>query len=114
MPAKTHQQKRAEDAAAVARAVAEIVADVSGRATEDVEQSCPLARYGLSDLALIQVQDLLDEEFGERTVGLDFDAPGFAEVVTVGDLIAFVCEQLGLDLPGPGSAVEPQPGGQGR
>jgi acyl carrier protein len=46
-------------------------------------------------LALIELVETLEEEFGERTVGFTIDDDDLADLVTVGDAVDYVVARLG-------------------
>ena len=94
MPAETHIRGRGGDTRSVAEVVFEVVAEVTGRHVADVSEDDALAELGITGLVLLDVVESVEEELGERTVGLDVEDEDLEGARTVGDLVAVISEGL--------------------
>ena len=94
MPAETHIRGRGGDTRSVAEVVFEVVAEVTGRHIGEVSEDDALAELGITGLVLLDVVESVEEELGERTVGLDVQDEDLEAAQTVGDLAAVISEGL--------------------
>lgn len=96
MPAETHLEQDALGPDAVFRVLRERLAEI----LEIDEESITLDSSFTSDLeadslALIELVEALEEEFGERTVGFSIDDEDLADLHTVRDAVDYVVARLG-------------------
>ena len=94
MPAETHVQRGGGDTRDVAAVVYEVVAEAAGSDIAALSDADTLDALGVSGLVLIDVIETLEEELGERTVGLDVDDADLEAAATLGDLVAVVSAGL--------------------
>ena len=98
MPAETHMSgeplSRDEVFAEVCDRVAELLDAPEGSVTATTRFVDDL---GAADAALIDVVTAIEEEFGERNVGIALDDEQILELVTVGDLFEVLAVSLGVE-----------------
>ncbi len=95
MPAETHIRGRGGDTRSVAEVVFEVLAEVTGRPIADISEDDGLGDLGITGLVLLDVVESVEEELGERTVGLDVEDEELTGARTVGDLCTVISEGLG-------------------
>lgn len=87
MPAETHSSRDGDGAGLdVTVIVREAIADVVAVDADGLAPSTLLADLGVEGLVLLDVVELVEEELGERTVGLAIGDDDLADLRTVGDL----------------------------
>lgn len=74
--------------------VYEVVAEATGRPVDSLSDRDALTELGLSGLVLIDAVEVVIEELGERTVGLEIDDDELAAASTLGELVALISDGL--------------------
>lgn len=99
MPAETHMSgepmTRAELLSEVCARVGELCGAPEGAVTPDARF---VEDLGFDDATLIDVVTAIEEEFGERNVGIALDDEQIVELVTVGELFEVLAPNLGVDV----------------
>ncbi len=95
MPAETHTHRNPIDRDAVVAIVIERTADVAGVDPEEVGESTTFADLGLDTLGILELAEAIEDELGERTVGLQIDDDDLVELVSVGETVDYVLRRLG-------------------
>lgn len=96
MPAETHVRGRGGgDTRSVAEVVLGVVAEVTGCEPAELSTDDPLVERGVTGLVLIDVIEAVEEELGDRTVGIEVDDEELGSAATVGDLVDLIAEGLG-------------------
>ena len=85
---------RGGDTRDVGQVVYEIVAEATGSAVSDLADGDRLDDLGVTGLVLLDVVETVEEELGERTLGVSIDDDALAAVQTLGELVALVREGL--------------------
>lgn len=94
MPAETHSHRGPVEAAEVERLVRERLAEILDVDPEQVTPGNDLrADLHADDYALLQLAEAVEDELGERTVGIRID-DDLAELVTVADVVDCVVALL--------------------
>lgn len=98
MPAETHSHDgRPPDRREVADLVVDQLAELLGRDPDDVRPELRLrADLDADDLTLLDLVETVEQELGERTVGVRLSDDEIVEIVTVTDLVDCICEHLGV------------------
>ena len=99
MPAETHSHHGRElDRREVAELVVDQLAGLLGRDVDDIRPELRLgADLDADDLTLLDLVEVLEQELGERTVGIRLTDDELVEIVTVTDLVDCICEHLGVE-----------------
>jgi acyl carrier protein len=87
MPAETHRSRGGADRDDLLALVREAAATLVDADPDDVSASTALADLGIEGLVLLDLVELLEEELGERTIGLSVDDDELADLRTVGDVV---------------------------
>ncbi len=95
MPAETHTHRNPIDRDAVVAIVIERTADVAGVDPEEVSESTSFADLRLDTLGILELAEAIEDELGERTVGLQIDDDDLVELVSVGETVDYVLRRLG-------------------
>lgn len=115
MPAETHRTLGSVGRPEVAELVRERLAEVLDVDPGGVHGGATLRDdLGADDLALLDLLDGLEEDLGERTVGLAVDPEELHELATVADLVDSVVAALDApagDVSDPASPHAPARGG---
>ena len=92
MPAETHSHgSAAHDPAVVGALVVDRLAELLGRDIDDVRPEARLRDdLDADDLALLDLFDAIEDELGERTVGIRLEDDDLSELVTVADVVEYV------------------------
>lgn len=98
MPAETHSHHGRElDRRDVLELVIDQLADLLGRDIDDIRPELRLrADLDADDLTLLDLVEALEQELGERMVGVRLSDDELVEIVTVTDLVDCICEHLGV------------------
>ena len=100
MPAETHMSgepmSRDEALTEICERIAELVDAPAGSVTA---ASRFVEDLGADDAAIIDVVNTIEEEFGERNVGLILDDEQILELATVGELFDVLAPALGIEAP---------------
>lgn len=95
MPAETHSHGAIPSPDEIADLVVERLAEMLGRDPDDVRPELRLREdLDADDLVVLDLVEAVEQELGERTVGLRLDDDTLAEIATVGDTIRCVCEHV--------------------
>jgi acyl carrier protein len=98
MPAETHMLgepvSRDEVFAEICERIAELLDAPEGSVTAATRFGADL---GADDAALIDVVTAIEEEFGERNVGIALDDEQILELATVGELFEVLAPSLGVE-----------------
>jgi acyl carrier protein len=98
VPAETHSHGPRPERREVADLVADRLAELLGRDPDDIRPELRLRDdLDADDLVVLDLVEAVEQELGERMVGLTLDDDALAELVTVGDTIDCVCEHLGVE-----------------
>lgn len=96
MPAETHTHHARLDRAAVLDLVRERLGEILEIDPSTIDESASYQDDLHADsIALIELVDALEEEFGERTVGFHFDDDDLEDLQTVRDTVDYVVARLG-------------------
>jgi acyl carrier protein len=99
-PAETHSHRAPVDRDEVARIVCEQLAEILERDPDDVVLDARLREdLDVDDYALIDLVEAVEDELGERSVGLRIDDDDLNELVTVRDAVECVCARLESEQP---------------
>ncbi len=92
MPAETHSHGASGfDSVAVGALVVDRLAELLGRDIDDVRPEARLRDdLDADDLALLDLFDTIEDELGERTVGIQLEDDDLGELVTVADVVEYV------------------------
>ena len=92
MPAETHSHgSAAHDPVVVGALVVDRLAELLGRDIDDVRPKARLRDdLDADDLALLDLFDAIEDELGERTVGIRLEDDDLSELVTVADVVEYV------------------------
>src|SRR3954452_72621 len=94
-PAETHSHRTPIDRDEVARIVCEQLAEILERDPDDVVLDARLREdLDVDDYALIDLVEAVEDELGERSIGLHIDDDDLAELVTVRDAVECVYARL--------------------
>jgi acyl carrier protein len=97
VPAETHSHGRRLERGEVAELVVDRLADLLGRDADDIRPELRLRDdLDADDLLVLDLVEAVEQELGERMVGLSLDDDALGELRTVGDAIDCVCEHLGV------------------
>lgn len=95
MPAETHTQRAPLDRAAISGLVREVVGDLVGRDPDEVgEDERFVEDLGLDSLGAVGLVEALEDELGERSVGLEVDDDDLVELLTVREAVDYVHGRL--------------------
>ena len=96
MPAETHLGGAPMSREQVAELVVEQVAEILEVDASSVNESSRFVEdLDADSLALIELVEALEQEFGERTVGFRIEDEDLEDLLTVKDSIDYVCAKLG-------------------
>ncbi len=97
MPAETHSHGHGLDRSDVSALVVERLAELLGRDPDDLRPELRLRDdLDADDLVVLDLVEAVEQELGERMVGLHLDDDDLVELETVGELIDCVCDHLGV------------------
>lgn len=97
MPAETHSHGPRLERREVADLVVDRLAELLGRDPDDIRPELRLRDdLDADDLVVLDLVEAVEQELGERMIGLSVDDDVLGELVTVGDAIDCVCEHLGV------------------
>ncbi len=95
MPAETHVEKGPMDRQQVFEIVRDQLADILEIEPSTVSESSSFAEdLDADSLALIELVEALEEEFGERTVGFRIEDEDLEDLRTVRDAVDYVVAKL--------------------
>jgi acyl carrier protein len=95
MPAETNVGRAEFGPDEVERVVRERLAEIIEIDEQRIVRTARFADdLGADSLALIELVETLEEEFGERTVGFSIDDEDLADLCTVGDAVDYVVARL--------------------
>src|SRR3954454_14496023 len=96
MPAETHVERGPIGPDDVLALIRERLAEILEIDEDAITRDASFAEdLGADSLALIELVEVLEEDIGERTVGVSFDDEDLAELHTVGDAVDYVMARLG-------------------
>lgn len=96
MPAETHTHQAHLDRAAVLEIVRDRLGEILEIDPSSIDESASYRDDLHADsIALIELVDALEEEFGERTVGFHFDDDDLEDLQTIRDTVDYVVARLG-------------------
>ncbi|MHB1502812.1 MAG: acyl carrier protein [Acidimicrobiales bacterium] len=96
VPAETHVEKAPLDRQAVFEVIRDQLADILEVEPSAISESASFAEdLDADSLALIELVEALEEEFGERTVGFRIDDEDLEDLRTVRDAVDYVLAKLG-------------------
>ena len=96
MPAETHLGGAPMSREQVAELVVEQVAEILEVDASTVSETSRFVEdLDADSLALIELVEALEQEFGERTVGFRIEDEDLEDLLTVKDSIDYVCAKLG-------------------
>lgn len=96
MPAETHTQHAPLDRDTVRAIICERLAEILEIEPSEITDASSFADdLGADSLALIELVEAIEEEFGERTVGFSVDDDDLVDLTTVGDAVDYVVGRLG-------------------
>ncbi|MFA9565078.1 MAG: acyl carrier protein [Acidimicrobiales bacterium] len=96
MPAETHVTGGPIDRAEVLQIVRDRLADILEIQPSSINEGDAFADdLDADSLALIELVESLEEEFGERSVGFRIDDEDLEDLKTVRDAVDYVVEKLG-------------------
>lgn len=92
MPAETHSHASgAHDPSVVGALVVDRLAEILGRDIDDVRPEARLRDdLDADDLSLLDLFDAIEDELGERTVGIQLEDDDLSDLVTVADVVEYV------------------------
>lgn len=100
MPAETHMNRqpfsRDEIAAMIIARVAE-VGNLDDEQVLDLDEASLLSENGIDPMAMISLAEWIEEDLGERTVGIELEDEELADIKTVCELTDYVCAQAGVE-----------------
>ncbi len=97
MPAETHMEHNPIGRDEVVAIVCDRVAEILEAPIEQVTLNTAFARdLDADSLGLIELVSVLEEEFGDRTVGFSFDDEDLADLETVNDAVEYIVVKLGI------------------
>jgi acyl carrier protein len=98
MPAETHMSGEPMSRVEFVRDVCDRIAELCG-APEGVVavDSRFVDDLGFDDVTLIDIVTAIEEEYGERNVGIALDDEQIVELATVGELIEILAPNLGVE-----------------
>ena len=95
MPAETHVEKGPLDRQQVFEVIRDQLADILEIEPTSVSESSSFAEdLDADSLALIELVEALEEEFGERTVGFRIEDEDLEDLRTVRDAVDYVVAKL--------------------
>lgn len=96
MPAETHTTSEPVSAEEVLALACATLAEILGIAEEAITRASRFADdLGADAGAVLELVGALEEDLGERTVGLSVDDEDLADLLTVGDVVDHVVARLG-------------------
>ncbi len=96
MPAETHVEQSPLDRNAVFELIRDRLADILEIEADRIAEGDSFKDdLGADSLALIELVDGLEEEFGERSVGFHIDDEDLEDLKTVRDAVDYVVAKLG-------------------
>jgi acyl carrier protein len=96
VPAETHIDRAPLDREGVFEVIRDQLADILEIEPSSIAESASFADdLNADSLALIELVEALEEEFGERTVGFRIEDEDLEDLRTVRDAVDYVVEKLG-------------------
>jgi acyl carrier protein len=95
LPAETHTHRNPIDRDAVVAIVTERAADVAGVDPDGVDETTSFTELGIDTMGLLELAEAIEDELGERTVGLQIDDDDLVELRSVGETVDYVLRRLG-------------------
>jgi len=95
LPAETHTHRNPIDRDTIVAIVTERTADVAGVDPDEVNEATGFAELGLDTLGVLELAEAIEDELGERTVGLQIDDDDLVDLTTVGETVDYVLRRLG-------------------
>lgn len=95
MPAETHTHHAPLDRAAVLAVVTDRIAEILEVDPDGVSEEASFRDdLGADSIALYELAEVLEEEFGERSVGFQIDDDDLEDLLTIRDTVDYVLSRL--------------------
>ena len=96
MPAETHTHSGPVDRGEVVAVIVDRLSELLAVDPSTISEGSRFIEYlGTDSLVMVNLLDMLEEEFGERTVGFEIDDEDLDDLRTVGETADYIVSRLG-------------------